>query len=206
MSTTPTDPEHPGDAPHRGGPDHSGPGGSPAPTAGDPISHDPAVDEDGNPLWRDEFPLTSAGEELIARRDMTRYLVAASGVFAVASVSAAVWATLQKANVGEPRRIVALKDVPEGSEYLFRYPTEAAPAILVHLPGGEVRAFSQKCTHLGCVVFYQPEKERLYCPCHEGVFDPASGDPTAGPPDRPLPRIEVEIRNGEVWATGMEEH
>jgi Rieske Fe-S protein len=167
------------------------------------------VDRDGGahnePLWRDEFPLTSQGEELVARRDFTRYLLAASGVFATGAIGAAAWATLQRANAGEPRPIVELADVPEGTEYLFAYPTSDDPAILVHLPGGELRAFTQKCTHLGCVVFWQPEEDRLYCPCHEGVFDPSTGAPTAGPPDRPLARIDLEVRDGTIWAQGMSE-
>jgi Rieske Fe-S protein len=156
------------------------------------------------PRWRDEFPLTSQGEELVARRDFTRYLLVASGAFATGAAGAAVWATLQSANTGEPQAIVALDQVPQGGEHLFRYPTSADPAILVHLPNGELRAFSQKCTHLGCVVFYQPDHERLYCPCHEGEFDPSSGDPTAGPPDRALARIDVEVRDGTVWALGID--
>ena len=162
------------------------------------------TDPSGGPLWRDEFPLTSQGEELVARRDFTRYLLVASGAFAVGTAGAAVWATYQRANTGDPRPIVDLAEVPEGSEHLFRYPSDDDPAILVHLPGGELRAFSQKCTHLGCVVFYQPEHERLHCPCHEGQFDPSSGDPTAGPPDRALTRIDVEVRDGTVWALGVD--
>lgn len=169
------------------------------------VGHEaPPTGPDDPLLWRDEFPLTSAGEELVARRDFTRYLLAASGVFAAGSVGAAAWATLQRSNTGEPRPIVELAEVPEGSEHLFRYPEEDAPAILVHLPGGELRAFSQKCTHLGCVVFWQAEQDRLFCPCHEGVFDPRSGDPTAGPPERPLARIDVEVRGGTVWALGVD--
>lgn len=161
---------------------------------------------DGDPpLWRDEFPLTSAGEERVARRDFTRYLLAASGAFAAGTIGAAAWASLQRTNVGEPQRIVELAAVPEGTDHLFRYPTGEDPAILVHLQGGELRAFSQRCTHLGCVVFWQPDQDRLFCPCHDGVFSPVSGDPVAGPPDRPLTRIDVEVRNGVVWAKGVDE-
>lgn len=158
---------------------------------------------DGPPRWREDFPLTSHGEELVARRDFARNLLAASGVLAAGATGAALWATLQRSNAGEPRPIVALSDVPPGSEHLFRYPTDNDPAILMHLPGGELRAFSQKCTHLGCVVFYQPAHDRLFCPCHEGEFDPANGNPTGGPPDRPLTRIDLEIRQGTIWASGV---
>jgi len=166
---------------------------------------DPTPNETSTtPLWRDEFPLTSQGEELVARRDFTRYLIAASGVLAAGGTSAALWATLQRANTGEPRPIVALDHVPEGSDFLFRYPTDDDPAILVHLPGGELRAFAQKCTHLGCVVLYQPDHSRLFCPCHDGEFDPTTGDPTGGPPDRPLARIDLEVRDGTIWAQGID--
>ena len=153
--------------------------------------------------WRAAFPYTSAGEELVARRDFARYLLAASGVFAAGTVGAAVWASLQRANRGEPRPIIRLADVPEGTDHLFDYPDPGEPAILIHLPGGELRAFSQKCTHLGCVVIYQPDKERIYCPCHEGVFELASGEPVAGPPQRALARIDIEVRDGVVWAEGI---
>jgi Rieske Fe-S protein len=42
------------------------------------------------------------------------------------------------------------------------------------------------------------------CPCHEGLFN-LEGRPIAGPPDRPLARIEVEVRDGMVWALGRVE-
>ena len=170
--------------------------GTPAETA--PAGGAPTEPE----LWREEFPYTATGEELVLRRDFTRYLLAASGAFAAGAAGAAVWAGMRRANVGEPRAVVDLAEVPEGGDHLFAYPTEQDPAILVHLPGGELRAFSQKCTHLGCVVFWQSDQDRLFCPCHEGVFDPRTGDPTAGPPDRPLERIEVAVRDGVVWALG----
>ena len=48
-----------------------------------------------------------------------------------------------------------------GDPYLFSYPTAEDPAVLLRLSDddGDVVAFSQKCTHLGCVVFYFFEEE-----------------------------------------------
>ena len=63
-------------------------------------------------------------------------------------------------------------------------------------------AFSQKCTHLGCVVYYEPDEHRWHCPCHEGNFAAETGDVLSGPPVRPLGRIDVEVRDGMVWALG----
>jgi Rieske Fe-S protein len=157
-----------------------------------------------DPVWRQDFPLTSAGEDEVTRREFVRYLVLASGGFAAGNVGIALWSSLRSINIGEPRPIVALAEVPEGTAHLFGYPTDADPAILVHLPGGELRAFSQKCTHLGCVVYYQPDKGEMECPCHEGHFDATTGAVKAGPPQRPLGRIDVEVRDGTVWALGVE--
>jgi Rieske Fe-S protein len=154
------------------------------------------------PVWRQDFPLTSAGEDAVTRREFVRYLVLASGGFAAGGVGVALWSSLRSINHGEPRPIVALADVPENTAHLFRYPTHDDPAILVHLPGGDLRAFSQQCTHLGCVVYWSAEKGEMECPCHEGVFDAHNGDVISGPPQRPLGRIDVEVRNGTVWALG----
>lgn len=159
---------------------------------------------ESEPLWKEEFPLTSAGEEYVQRREFTRYLLGASAAFAVGAVGAAAWANLQSANEGEPQAIIADDRIAPSSEYLFNYPTDKDPALLIRLPDGELRAFSQKCTHLGCVVYYQPEHERIFCPCHHGVFEPSTGDATAGPPERPLQKIDIEVRDGMIWAKGVQ--
>jgi Rieske Fe-S protein len=79
----------------------------------------------------------------------------------------------------------------------------------VHLPGKpageEFVAYERRCTHLLCPVLYQQERNRLYCPCHEGVFNPENGHVEAGPPPRPLNKIRVEVRGEDVYAVGRGE-
>lgn len=90
-------------------------------------------------------------------------------------------------------------------------PREAVPAnggIVVSLPighvvlldaEGELRAFSAVCTHLGCIVKWQPtDHHAIYCECHGGMFT-REGDVVGGPPPRPLPRYPVEVREGQVF-------
>ncbi len=161
-------------------------------------------DDAGTPVWLNDFPHTSAGEEAVTRRAFTRYLIAGSGVFAASTLGAAAWTSLRQLDGGGPRAIIDFDQVPEGGAHLFRYPGSDDPAILIHLPNGELVAYSQKCTHLGCVVFYEPEAAELVCPCHEGIFDASSGGPIAGPPERALPAIPIEVRDGTVWALGID--
>lgn len=159
---------------------------------------------DGGDLGREQFPLETSREEDFTRREFVRYLVAASGVFAATNIGIAAWTSTRTFNVGEPRPIIAVDKIPESGSYLFRYPTDDDPAILVRLSNGELHAFSQKCTHLGCVVIFRRDENEFFCPCHKGFFDASDGRATAGPPIRPLGRVLVEVRGDTVWALGAQ--
>lgn len=158
------------------------------------------------PTWKRDFPYEAAGEDEVTRRDFARFLVFGAGAMAAGNVGLAVWTQLRTINTGSPRPIVALASVAVGSTYLFDYPGGSDPAILLRLADTEVVAFSQKCTHLGCVVYYQSDEDRWHCPCHQGNFETVSGDVISGPPTRPLGRIDVEVRDdGMIWALGRQE-
>lgn len=157
------------------------------------------------PPWKRDFPYEAQSEEEVTRREFARYLVLGAGTIAVANVGLAVWTQLRSINAGEPRAIVPVADVAVGEPHLFRYPGDDDPAILVRLTATDVVAFSQKCTHLGCVVYYEPDEQRWHCPCHEGNFEAATGAVISGPPTRPLGRIDVEVRDdGMIWALGRQ--
>ena len=55
-----------------------------------------------------------------------------------------------------------------------------------------VHALSATCTHLGCQVQWTAVDRRFRCPCHGGVFD-ADGRVLAGPPPRPLDRVDARL-------------
>jgi nitrite reductase/ring-hydroxylating ferredoxin subunit len=90
-----------------------------------------------------------------------------------------------------------------GGSLNFFYPDENDSAILVRSRDGQYYAYGQKCTHFTCPVYYSKEHERLECPCHEGGFDARTGNVLYGPPPRPLDKVEIEVRGGEVWAVGL---
>jgi Rieske Fe-S protein len=157
------------------------------------------------PPWKRDFPYEVVSEEEVTRREFARYLVLGAGTIAVANVGIAAWTQLRSINAGEPRAITQLADLAVGEPHLFRYPGNNDPAILVRLSDTEVVAFSQKCTHLGCVVYYEPDEERWHCPCHEGNFEARTGNVISGPPTRPLGRIDLEVRDdGMIWALGRQ--
>ncbi|HEY3359196.1 MAG TPA: Rieske (2Fe-2S) protein [Polyangia bacterium] len=70
--------------------------------------------------------------------------------------------------------------------------------IVLRAPDGSLRAFDAKCTHAGCNVGFQGDK--LFCPCHGGTYD-LTGANIAGPPPRPLTRLEVIEEGGVLYVT-----
>jgi Rieske Fe-S protein len=94
-------------------------------------------------------------------------------------------------------------ELAPGGVKLFRYPAQNDPCILVRTPEGKLVAYSQKCTHLSCAVYYSHQNNRLECPCHEGYFAINTGDVLQGPPPRPLPAIELEQRGDDIVAVGI---
>jgi Rieske Fe-S protein len=160
---------------------------------------------DRQPAWRQDFPIDVPQDNYIARRDFTKFLVLTSGAFAVGQlVIAGKTLQVQQAPPPAARRIAALADLPVGGALTFAYPHEHDACILLRPEAQTVLAYSQKCTHLSCAVVPDSEHKCLHCPCHEGNFDLATGRPLSGPPRRPLPRILVELRGDDIWATGVE--
>ncbi len=56
---------------------------------------------------------------------------------------------------------------------------------------------SATCSHLGCLVQYNKQKNEFICPCHSGRYD-LSGKNIAGPPPAPLNSLPIKIENGVV--------
>lgn len=98
--------------------------------------------------------------------------------------------------------IARVNDIAPGQAMNFHFPTDKDPAVLLRLKNGDFVAYDRRCTHLLCPVLWDHARQELICPCHHGHFDPASGNPLAGPPRRPLPKIDVAVRDGTVYALG----
>jgi cytochrome b6-f complex iron-sulfur subunit len=109
--------------------------------------------------------------------------------------------------------VAALADLPSGAVAPF---TTAAFSGFVINDGGEIRALSSACTHLGCTLHYRPDHRDLRCPCHAASFTltgwlansrrrwreigPYPGDIEAYPIDLPpLARPKVKVEDGVVY-------
>lgn len=142
---------------------------------------------------------------VLARRDFTKFLALTSFAFVVGQVCIGVQNVFRRRR-GQPeiRKIADLAAVPVGSSIVFNYPAEHEACLLIRPSEGVLLAYSQSCTHLACAVVPRIPDNCIHCPCHNGFFDLQTGRPIAGPPRRPLPRIRLEVRRGEVFATGVE--
>jgi len=108
--------------------------------------------------------------------------------------------------------VARLVDLPPGSA--LRFSTAAFDGYVVN-DGGEIRALSSVCTHMGCTLHYRPDWKDLRCPCHGASFDlqgrlangksswrqnggyrgDARAYPVALPP---LVRPKVKVEDGQV--------
>jgi Rieske Fe-S protein len=161
---------------------------------------------DQQPRWRQDFAIDWPEDHFVARRDFTKFLVLTSGAFVAGQAWIAAKSLMRNRRPPPGRTwIASLAAVPLGSATMFAYPGEHDPCLLIRMRDGKLLAYSQKCTHLSCAVVPQIDRGILRCPCHEGVFELATGRNIAGPPPRPLPVIELEVAGDDVYAIGVTE-
>lgn len=154
-----------------------------------------------DPHWKQDFSVDWEETSFVTRREFTRFLGLGSVGLAVGSTIMAVTGNAKKAEREFPRvEVCKVDDVKPRGFKAFEYPEKGQHAILLRHEDGGFDAFSQKCPHLGCSVFYEARKDLLECPCHEGFFNAYSGDVISGPPQRGLARIDLELENGVIYA------
>ncbi len=93
--------------------------------------------------------------------------------------------TLLKAKLDEPL------PVKVGAE------TDITYLVITQKPTTTLYAIKPICTHLGCTVNWQPEKQRFICPCHGSQYD-AVGRVVQGPARRALPLKTTIVKQEQV--------
>lgn len=137
---------------------------------------------------------------------------AALGVAAAGTAGAVVAA---RRPPGYPRtQVASLSELGPGSSANFEYPLAGQKSMLFNfgerVPGGvgpnrSIVAFSVLCQHLGCALNWVADQRYLVCPCHQSKYDPArEGAVVIGVAQRSLPRIQLEVSGGSVYAVGLD--
>ena len=155
------------------------------------------------PLWKEEFSVHTADERYVTRRQLTKFLVLTSLGMFVGNLWILARSLFYKTPSYPTQPVAELGEIPVGEVKLFRYPTQDDGCILVRTAENEYVAYSQKCTHLSCAVYYSRESNCLECPCHKGFFAIEDGAALQGPPSRPLPRVILEKQGEHLVAIGM---
>ncbi|VVB86421.1 Putative respiratory nitrate reductase subunit Rieske [uncultured archaeon] len=137
----------------------------------------------------------------VTRRKLTEILIGLVALFfaggALAAVLDYLWPKTEAKGESVEVKIATVDEVPTGTAKKFSFNGKAA--VLLHMPAG-FRAFGSVCTHLGCIAYWKPDENVIYCPCHIGKYDPNTGTVISGPPPSPLPSIDIIVKEGSVYA------
>jgi Rieske Fe-S protein len=170
-------------------------GGRRARGAGDLVATPPA-DRSQLERIRADTPVT--------RRDYLRILVTVSAGLAAGAAGVAIGLFRRHGSAQRAPAAKVADRLEPGQAVAFRYPGTDDRALAIRLPDGRLVGWSAVCTHLACAVLWRSEDGHLECPCHDGVFDPATGEVLAGPPPRPLPAVRLREDAGGIWAVGTD--
>jgi cytochrome b6-f complex iron-sulfur subunit len=140
----------------------------------------------------------------VSRRGLFKYVLLAFSALATAGgvltpIIAYLWPPKQASAAGGTRvDVAAPQDLPVGKGEV--YSVNNKPVLVIHTPDG-YKAFSAICTHLGCIVFWNEQREVIACPCHEAYFS-TNGAVISGPPTAPLEEYRVQIEGGRIYVEG----
>lgn len=155
------------------------------------------------PLWKEEFSVHAADERYVTRRQLTKFLVLTSFGMFVGNLWILFRSLLRKPGSFPKQTVAQVGEIPVGGVKLFTFPSREDHCILVRTGEDDYVAYSQKCTHLSCAVYYAAQNNRLECPCHKGFFAIEDGSVLQGPPPRPLPRVVLERRGEDLVAVSI---
>ncbi len=139
----------------------------------------------------------------INRRDFIKLVEGGLVVAGTAVIAGPVVAYFYPKNLqetpSEPVLVCKVDELPPGTSKTINY--GRYPAIVINT-SGSIYAYSAVCTHFACIVKWEDTKALIYCPCHDGYFDPASGQVVSGPPPTGLTPIVVNVVGDEIYIGG----
>lgn len=141
--------------------------------------------------------------ENLNRREFIKLIQRGLAFTGIAALAAPLVAYFYPTNLeempSEPVLVCGEGDLPEGDAKLIRF--GRYPALVLNTPAG-LRAYSAVCTHFGCIVKWDTDRNEIVCPCHDGYFNPVDGSVISGPPPEPLLALPVKIVDGQIYVGG----
>ena len=104
------------------------------------------------PKWRRDFPIDTAQDNFVARRDFTKFMVLISASFVAGQGWIALKTLRGKTGGAGARPIARVDEIEIGQAEVFSYPEEHDTCLLVRAGKDEFLAYSNKCAHLSCPV------------------------------------------------------
>jgi nitrite reductase/ring-hydroxylating ferredoxin subunit len=93
-------------------------------------------------------------------------------------------------------RVGQAKDISAGKMRVFDV---AGTEVNVANVDGQLHAFDDKCTHMGCSLARGTLKgATVICPCHGSQFDVTSGNVLSGPARRPVRSRLVKVEGEDL--------
>jgi len=127
------------------------------------------------PLWKEEFSAFTSDERYVTRRQFTKFLTLASLGMFVGNLWILAKSRFAKTPGFPTVEVADISEIPVRGVRLFTYPTAQDHCIMIRTSEEEYVAYSQKCTHLSCAVYYSAKNDCLECPCHQGFFSVKDG-------------------------------
>jgi serine/threonine protein kinase/Rieske Fe-S protein len=98
--------------------------------------------------------------------------------------------------------VIGSTSMGTNSAKTFSNPANGNSSILIHLQNGNFVAYDRACTHAGVPVNYDSGSQKLVCPAHGAVFDPANNaNAIQGPANSPLSAVTIHVNaDGTITA------
>ncbi|HEY4384360.1 MAG TPA: Rieske (2Fe-2S) protein [Ktedonobacteraceae bacterium] len=99
--------------------------------------------------------------------------------------------------------VIGATSQASNSAKTFTDPANSQDAVLIHLSNGNFVAYDSACTHEGVTVNYDPATQKLVCPRHGAIFDPANGAMVlSGPAPSPLAKVTINVMGDGTITVG----
>ena len=141
----------------------------------------------------------------MGRRQFINYLLGFSILATMGGVLTPIigylWPPARSSSGGGGRvQVGSTAEVPVGQGKVVAVNNK--PVMVVNTEQGGLKAFSAICTHLGCIVEWDGERQIILCPCHDGRFNPVNGGIISGPQPSPLAEFALSVEGDTIYVQG----